>query len=218
MAILAFDDTIIFPIDIKYGSGGGPSWNTRIIRAYSGAESRNQGYSQALRPYDVSYGINTKDKMEAVLELFEATYGPTTGFRFLDHMDYKTCRTDTDPARTDQVFVASAAGGETTTQIIKNYIRGTQTAVRNISKPFGTWLIERNGGLLTEGVDYDIDYDTGIITWDTGVFPSGLTATDVIKGGGQFHVPVRFATDLSFFTIDNIKMGNFSCQLIELRV
>ena len=218
MAIPAFDDTIIFPTDIKYGSGGGPKFSTRIIRAYSGAEHRNQAWSQALRSYDVTYGIDSQDKMEAVLEVVEATYGPTTGFLYLDYMDYKTCRTDQDPAQDDQVFLASAVGGETTTQIIKNYIKGAQTVPRDITKPYGTWLIEINSVLLTEGVDYDIDYTTGIITWDTGAYPSGLTASDTVKGGGQFYVPVRFANDYSHFTIDDWRQGGANIQLLELRV
>ena len=221
---MAFEE-IRFPTALSYGSSGGPGRSTRIIVAGSGFEDRNANWDESRRSFDITYGTKQKAGLEAIIIIWEAVDGPLTGFRFRDPMDWKSCLTADTPTQTDQTLLASATGGEATTQIIKNYTFGGQATARDITKPVnGTVLIERtssttspNTQLLTEGVDYTIDYTTGIITWSLGS-PEGLTASDVIKAGFEFDIPVRFANDSISMTIEELEAGSASIPIVEIKV
>ena len=71
---MAFLETPRFPDDISYGSQGGPGYNTSIIQIKSGAESRNVNWSIARYEYDVSYGVQTMDNLEELIEYFHCNF------------------------------------------------------------------------------------------------------------------------------------------------
>ena len=215
---MAFEETQ-FPVAISYGSAGGPGFLTRKVESLSGFEDRDAKWSEARRAFDIAYGIKPQIELEDLLVWHQAMKGSHVGFRARDADDYKSCLIQDTPAQTDQILLASAVGGETTTQIIKTYPKGGQSTTYTVTKPVnGTVLVERNTGLLIEGTDYVIDYTTGIITWDTGVFPSGLTASDTIKAGYEYDVPVRFVNDRLSIVREDYYLGSASVPLVEIRV
>ena len=79
-------------------------------------------------------------------------------------------------------------------------------------------MIDVNDVLQIEGTDYAIDYTTGIITWDTSPYPTGLTVGDTVKAGYEFDVPVRFANDSIMVSIEEYRAGAAEIPIVEIRV
>ncbi len=185
---MTFHD-VQFPTDIAYGSRGGPGFMTNIIQTEGGAEYRYPRWESARRRYDVGYGLRDIDDVYAVYDFFLVRMGALYGFRFKDWLDYSSADDGhSTPANSDQV-IGTGDGSEQDFQLIKTYGSGATTYVRNIQKPVddGTMTVSVNGVSKTEGSDYDVDYDTGIITIDTAP-----TAGHQVVAGYTFDVPCRF--------------------------
>ncbi|MFN9789781.1 MAG: DUF2460 domain-containing protein, partial [Holosporales bacterium] len=50
---------VLFPVDISYGSAGGPQFSTDVVETISGFEQRNVNWSQARLRYNVAYGVRS---------------------------------------------------------------------------------------------------------------------------------------------------------------
>lgn len=179
---MAFHD-VIFPTDISYGSRGGPKFSTTVLMLASGYEKRNQNWSKVKAEYNVSYGIKDEDDMALLRVFFYARAGRAYSFRFYDWADHSV----------GVQQIGTGDGLETAFQIIKEYTSGGYTYTRDITKPIsGSLLNVAVGGVdQVEGVDYTVDYATGIITF---VVAPPLNDAVVI-GACEFHVHVRFDTD-----------------------
>ena len=84
-------DNVRFPTAISRGSSGGPERRTDIVVTGSGAEERNSRWADSRRRYDAGFGIRSLDDIHQVIAFFEERRGRLTGFRFKDHMDWKSC-------------------------------------------------------------------------------------------------------------------------------
>jgi len=70
------------------------------------------------------------------------------------------------------------------------------------------------GDELQESVDYEVAYDTGIITF---VSPPGLNAE--LRAGFEFDVPVRFDTDAIQTSVSSFQAGDVpAVPVVEVRV
>ncbi len=199
-----------FPDDISYGSAFKPNYSTRIITSAAGYEARNSNWSESRFTADISYGIKTLAQLQTVQDWFHAVKGRAIGFRFKDWSDFAT---GSPVGFEDVVLIASAAGGETQVQLKKTYLVGSQETARTIRKPVaGTVRLGKNGAELTEGPDFTVDTTTGIVTLGTP-----LAATDLVTGGCEFDVPVRFANDTLPISLDFFEGGNTNIDVIEVR-
>ena len=99
--------------------------------------------------------------------------------------------------------------------LIKNYRSGEFVYARQISKPLaGRVLVALAGDLLEEGVHYDMDYTTGIISFYA---PPALDA--ILTAGYEFDVPVRFDTDRIEASSGAFAAGEIpSVPVVEVRV
>lgn len=220
---MAFIETPRFPVDLKYGSLGGPTQNTDIVRTGGGVEYRNANWSLPLFRYNAKYSVKTRTTALQIYDLFLAMQGRFGGFRVKDLWDYTSATNGVDAfARTDQTL-GTGNGSETDFQLIKDYTAGSVTISRTIKKPVSSagLLVEVDGLPKVVTTDYTIDYTTGIITFNNPV-PNG----DIVKAGFEFDVPCRFDTDdLSdlFFTLaasagSDTDIVNYSdIPLIEVR-
>lgn len=203
-----------FPDDISYGSRGGPAYNTTVIVVDSGAESRNQRWSYPRHEYDVAYGINTLAKLEDLLHFFHVVAGRAIGFRFKDWMDYKSCDRSATPAQED-VSIGTGDGTEDDFQLVKTYTQGAYTRTRKILKPVsGTLLVAVAASAKQEGVHYDVDYATGIVTFKAGNIPTNGQA---VTAGFEFDVPVRFDTDRLSINLDDYNTASAQVPVVELK-
>ena len=209
-----FNESAIFPEDISNGSVGGPMFLTFVQNMQSAFEQRLAVWPYGRYMYDLQYAIKTPEQSVALLNFFNASKAKTIGFRFLDPMDNKSCDVLDTVAQDDQTIIASAAGGETTFQLLKAYTIGNETTYRPIRKPIdnGSLLVEKNSVLLADPADYTMDFTTGL-----GTLAVGLSITDEIKAGFEYHVPCRFAIDRLPMTIRGPLITDTSMPIIEIR-
>jgi uncharacterized protein (TIGR02217 family) len=209
-----FIETPRFPDDISYGSRGGPGWSTNVVETDSGAESRNQRWSYPRHKYDVAYGIRTLARLENLISYFNVVAGKAIGFRYKDHMDFKSCIRTATPAATNCV-IGTGTGALATFQLYKTYTQGSYTRSRKILKPIAATVLIAVGGVTKAlTTDYTLSATTGVVTFEAGSIPgNGVSVT----AGFEFDVPVRFDTDELSINLDYYNSGAASVILIELK-
>lgn len=188
-----------FPSTVARGATGGPEYRTDVVEMMSGAEQRNQNWANSRRSYNISTGIRKRADMDLVIAHFEAVgKGRAFSFPFKDWGDYEL-------SDYQGLVVIDA----THFQCVKRYITTAKSHVRTITKPVnGTLLLKVSGVLKTEGVDYTVDYTTGIVTYSPapGATPSAKFA---------FNVPVRYDTDA--LPIATMLDNQLAVQRIDLK-
>jgi len=186
-----------FPENISYGSTGGPEFSTDIVVTHNGCEQRNINWSNARTRYNISYGVRSNEQLLELITFFRARRGKAVGFRFKDWSDFT--------ATNQEIGVGDST--QTTFQLIKTYVNGTDNHIRMIKKPvYDTVEIYLNDQKNSE---YSVDYSTGKIT-----FIKPPTKDAIITASFEFDVPVRFDTDYLSASIDNY--GSNSCNNIPL--
>lgn len=205
-----------FPVCPSFGQVSAPGYNVGIARVQSGREKRNAFWQYPLLTITITVGPRMEDEVELVLECFHGVGGTEFGFRFHDGADYKSCRLAETPAATDQPIVATD-DSPPEYQLTKGYTFGLRTQYRRIQKPVdGTILIAADGETLEEGVDYTLDYTTGLVTFLT-VDPDGSPAP-VLTWGGEFDVPVRFQDPNLPIVLMDAQINSVDFVLREIRV
>lgn len=200
-----------FPTSISRGSSGGPRRRTDIVTLRSGYEERNAVWADSRREYDAGLGVRSLNDLHKVLEFFEARRGRLYGFRWKDWADYKSVAPNSNISATDQTIMALP--GETTVfQLSKTYSSGPVAYTRKITKPVsGTVSVTERGVLLVDGIDFLVDYNTGLVYF--GYAPSG-----VVTAGFEFDVPVRFTNDHIDITVDLFNAGQVpQINVIEVK-
>lgn len=83
---MAFHDEQ-FPIDVSFGSLGGPERRTDIVTLANGHEERNTPWAHSRRRYDAGIGLRSLDDLGRIVVFFEARRGPLHAFRWKDWRD-----------------------------------------------------------------------------------------------------------------------------------
>lgn len=210
---MAFHE-VRFPASLSFGSVGGPERRTDIVTLANGFEERNTPWAHARRRYDAGFGLRSLDDVEALISFFEARQGQLIGFRWKDWSDYKTCVPSAEVSASDQLI---AVGDEVTDrfQLCKTYRSGANTYCRPVSKPVaGSVQAAIGGDVLREDIDFEIDYETGLMTFG---HPPDQDAE--VRAGFEFDVPVRFDTDAIMTSISNFQAGEApNVPIVEIRV
>jgi uncharacterized protein (TIGR02217 family) len=178
-----------FPLDIAFGSRGGPVRRTDIVTLASGREHRNGRWADSRRRYDAGLGIRSLDALHAVLAFFEERAGRLYGFRFRDRVDCKSCAPSGQPAATDMVL-GEGDGASRVFQLAKTYGSGIAPYRRVIAKAVGGSVRVAVGGAELPLAGFACDETTGLVTL-TVAPPPGAAVT----AGFAFDVPVRFDLD-----------------------
>lgn len=174
---------IRFPTDISYGTSGGPEFSTDIITNVGGHEIRNINWQNARNYFNVNTGIKTQIHLTQLLSFFRICQGQAYGFRFKDWADYQAHKQPLKKIADNKY------------QLIKEYIIGENKSIRIIKKPvLDTVKIYLDDVVVT---DYQIDYTTGIVTFDTEL------ETEKITADFEFDLPVRFDSDKLRTEVDN---------------
>ncbi len=196
---LVIDDTAVFPEDLDPGVEWGPAWLTTVITTGAGFEQRNQQWSRPRRQGTLSVTLHTEALLSTFVSFFEARGGRLRGFRLKDPKDYVVVD---EPLDHD---------GATQIQLTRTYTSGGVTRVRSIYKPVvGSVTLKKNGLAFTL---FSIDYNSGTIFLGTA-----LTGGDTLSWSGQYHIPVRFDTDLQTLTHHSPTWSEWSSiPIVELR-
>jgi len=199
---MAFHD-VRFPVDIAYGSTGGPEYSTEIVVTHSGYEQRNINWSSARAKYNVAHGVKTQPQLDNLIAFFRARKGRAHGFRFKDWTDYQA---------TNQL-IGTGNGVQTAFQLSKTYSSGNITELRSITKPVSvSEKIYLNSVLQLAG--YTVDYSTGVVT-----FTSAPANTVLVQSDFEFDVPVRFDTDKLSAALDTYGAHSWNdIPIIETRI
>ncbi|KQB98260.1 glycoside hydrolase family 24 [Loktanella sp. 1ANDIMAR09] len=210
---MTFHD-VRFPASLSFGALGGPERRTEIVTLANGYEERNTPWAHARRRYDAGLGLRSLDDVETLIAFFEARQGQLIGFRWKDWSDYLSCRPSAAVTSSDQLI---GVGDEVTRvfQLQKAYRSGDTVYRRPITKPVaGSVRVQVGGDPVTEGVDYVLDHNTGILT-----FTDAPDNTAEIRAGFEFDVPVRFDTDAIMTSMSSFQAGQVpNVPVIEVRL
>ena len=203
-----------FPINLSFGSTGGPERRTDVVTLANGFEERNTPWEHSRRRYDAGAALRSADDVDALIAFFEARRGKLHAFRWKDWSDYKSCRPSQIISALDQE-IGRGDGVTTVFGLIKIYASGAYSYVRPIAKPVdGSVRIAIAGDLKLEGVEYSVDHATGLISFVT---PPDILAQ--ISAGYEFDVPVRFDTDSLQTTFATFQAGDVpDVPVVEVRV
>ncbi|NBD28503.1 MAG: TIGR02217 family protein [Alphaproteobacteria bacterium] len=205
---------IRFPASLSFGSIGGPERRTEVVTLANGFEERNTPWAHSRRRYDAGMGLRSLDDVEALVAFFEARQGQLFGFRWKDWSDFKSSRPSQDIDGGDQLL---GMGDEVRRefQLVKGYRSGDNSYLRPIVKPVeGRVHVQVSGDPQQEGVDYEIDVTTGVITF---AHPPDLQAE--VTAGFEFDVPVRFDIDQIRTSVANFQAGEVpDVPVVEVRV
>jgi uncharacterized protein (TIGR02217 family) len=222
-----------FPINISYGSSGGPGFSTTIIGLDAGAEQRVARWSKSRRRFNVAYGVKTYTDLQTLIEFYMSVKGAAYGFRYKDWTDFTTAADGRSAYAFDDVALGTNSTGGTvasggfTAQMAKRYSATgadgstTTVVIRNVTKPvFEEVKIGKKlsgGGTVTEisSSNWTINTATGVVTINEDVL-DGTT----IYGGCEFDVPVRFTKEMDTqmnLTLDTFDTGSMeSVDLVEI--
>ena len=185
---MAFHE-IRFPTGISLGASGGPERRTEIVTLASGFEERNSAWADSRRRYNAGYGVRSLADIHLVIAFFEARGGKLHGFRFKDFSDYQSAPPGSAINPNNQI-IGAGTGSVTNFQLYKNYISGSQSYQRQITKPVaGSVRMALNGIEQASGL-FSVDASTGIVSFTTAP-GAGVS----VSAGFAFDVPVRFDTD-----------------------
>ncbi|MEO1549372.1 MAG: DUF2460 domain-containing protein [Pseudomonadota bacterium] len=210
---MTFHD-VQFPVNISFGSSGGPERRTEIVALANGHEERNAPWSQSRRRYEAGIGVRSLDDLAEVIGFFEARMGQLYGFRWKDWADYKSCAPSETTAPTDQML-GEGDGATLRFQLVKQYRSGAQSHTRTITKPvFGTVTVAISGDQRVEGSDFTVDLETGEVVFADAPLPG-----EIVTAGFEFDVPVRFDTDRLEANLASFQAGSVpSVPIVEVRV
>jgi uncharacterized protein (TIGR02217 family) len=205
-----FLDSPRFPDDIAYGSEGGPEYLTEIIELNSGHEKRNAVWSLPRYKYNVAYGVRTRDQLISLIEFFHSVQGRAHGFRFKDHMDFKSGLLTSAVTPTDQL-IGTGDGSTTQFQLKKNYTKGLLTRQRNIYKPSsGSVRVSLNGSEQLSGWSVDAN---GLVTF-TSAPGNGV----LVRAGFEYDVPCRFVNDYLTARWEDYELMSADVPIVEIRL
>ena len=209
---MAFDE-VRFPIAISRGGSGGPERRTEIVTTASGREERNSRWADSRRRYNAGFGVKSLNDIHEVVAFFEERRGRLHGFRWKDHVDFKSCAPGDAIAVTDQV-IGVGDGVTAAFQLVKRYGSGLRDHVRVVTKPVaGSVLVAVNG---IPSTNFTLDASTGVVTFLVGSIPAvGAQVT----AGFTFDVPVRFDTDQLSINLQNFAAGDIpEIPVVEVRL
>ena len=227
---MAFLTGIRLPPDIERGVTGGPRFNTTVLPLDSGYEQRNVNWSQVRGEWDAGYGLMykfndgdlTKADLNVVLSIFYICQGKANSFRFKDWADFEIGYEDGSEVGVSAQFLAYGDGTTKAFSAFKRYTIGNFAYDRTITKLVnGTVKVYLEGVLLTEGVDYTVNYDTGVITFTVAPAAtggSGPLGEEVVTFRAEFDVHVRLDTDDLKLSMEIFNAGSWpNIPLVELR-
>lgn len=214
MSTLAAFHEVRFPIALGLGARVAPERRTEIVTLGSGREERNARWAHARRKYDAGPGMRSLADLQRVIAFFEERRGRLHGFRFKDPLDHVSGLAEATPNASDQE-IGVGDGARAAFALVKTYGAGPNPYVRPIAKPVaGTARVAVAGVERFNGIHFDVDATTGLITFRPGQIPAHGA---IVTAGFAFDVPVRFDTDVLDINVSRFRAGEIpTIPLIEI--
>lgn len=203
----------VFPHCPSHGFTKRADYSVTIVERASGVRSVNRNWYYPLHSFvAVPFDNRRDDDMSLIQRFWHAVGGQSGRFLFKDYTDFKSTN---EPSAlitpVDQPLVATESGDVCQMMKIYEDEEFLFQQLRLIQKPKPTTIRVADDGVeLTEGSDYEIDYDEGLVTFAT-------TLAGDLTWGGEFYVPVMFETTPEFM-ITNWRAQQTGFALRELRL
>lgn len=173
----------LFGYDLRYRE----EWFTDLVDYDLGKEQRNQVWPRPKRHWVLPYDAILRQYRDKLVELCSRAKGMYNVFLFEDPYDYECALTECS---------ITAVAAQVDFQLVKTYYGSeaeTWTESKTRIQPGSIFppIVKVDGVTKTEGVDYTLDDDTGIVT-----FVSAPGAGKVITANYRFYCPVRFDKDI----------------------
>ncbi|HUE18887.1 MAG TPA: DUF2460 domain-containing protein [Stellaceae bacterium] len=215
MSTIIPDIAEVFPTCPTFGFIAEPNYLVKITAREGGYERRQRVWAMPLSKYTgVPSGDQPSEDIEILLDFWNAMGGMSSGFRFKDWIDYKSCHTSQTPTALDQPLVLSG-DSPVSYRLVKQYstLSGRTIQQRYIQRPIGSTVLVANALGVTQE-DWSLDESTGLLT------PGGTFSGVPTRWGGEFDVWCRFDAIFNPSITDwgtNAVM-NVTVQLAEIRV
>jgi uncharacterized protein (TIGR02217 family) len=188
---------ISFPFACAYGATGGERFSTDVSTTGGGFEQRNANFDTPLREWRLSAVNKSQADYLTLRNFFMVAKGRANGFRFKDFSDFQLASEN----------IGTGTGSLAVFQLKKAYVFGAFSASRDIKKPVtGTLSLTVNNVAKTQGVHYNADFTTGLITFTVGNLPAN---GHMIRASCDFDVPARFDNDLMDLEINARNNGGY---------
>lgn len=184
---MAFHD-VQFPVDISYGSSGGPSWSTTVLETDSAQEKRIARWSFPRYRYFVNEAVKTPDQLGILIAFYLARQGAMHSFRYKDWADYSSALDGKSTPDDEDQILGTGDTSEVNFQLVKRYTSGPTTRIRELTKIVDDTLVIALDGTPTSAYTYV--GTTGIVTFNSAP-GSGVAITC----GYEFDVEVRFGLE-----------------------
>lgn len=194
-----------FPIDISYGSSGGPEYYTDVLSTTNGCEIRSSKIYTPKMKFNISTGIKNRQQMNDIIHFFRCCKGRKMGFRYKDWGDFY--------GQNEKVKVID----QHTIQLIKTYnLDHDIIEERIITKPVQNTVIIQINNQVIPTTQLNINYITGRITLLNQIIND---SNSKITADFEFDVPVRFDTDYLPVTRENYNFYSLpNIELVEVKV
>lgn len=188
-ALIVLDETMAY--GFKSAAGG---WSTSVVPLSGGQETRNQSWVVPRRRYEFAFANKPLTDIRAIAAFVDDRRGMLHAWLLKDWLNYQL---------TSEIIL-TAAGGETTAQIIQT-VGPSNAFARSINHiKAGTLVVRKNLTTLTLTTHYTVSA-TGLIT-----FVTPLAAADSIAVTAEFYIKVRFETDMLGPTLEYFNTANIS--------
>lgn len=205
----------IFPVCPTFGFSCTPDYSVTVIERASGIRSVNRNWYYPLHTYvAVPIGDRPEEDIYRIQRFWHAVGGRSGRFLLDDGLDNSSVDSpELDVTPTDQPIVVDDNFSPPSYRLFKVYTDedALLQQVRVIAKPKqGTIRIALDSVELDEGVDWELDYETGVVTFDA-------PASGAYTWGGSFYVPVMFESSPEFVLSEH-KIRQTGFTLRELRL
>jgi uncharacterized protein (TIGR02217 family) len=195
-------DYVLFPLSV-HDFVGTVEHLTTVIPRGNGGEQRIAHWADGRPKFDAALGVRSLTDLRTLVAFLDRRKGKARGFMVRNLLNYKVTGETTGEGTfgigdgTETEFQLS----QTTTDFTDDPVYGEtgNTATRPIFLPeHGTVTVYVDGIEQEEGVDYELDYKNGKVTFT--VAPAGESSPGagdgaVLEWTGRFYEPVRFVED-----------------------
>lgn len=195
-----------------------PRFSTDIVVVDSGREQVNRRWIDPLHRYTLPEVVRTMEVFNAVRAHWFVMGGPARIFPFRDPFDFASVDLSS-PTEVPIISTADQVLGigddlRVDFQIIKEYVAGVNTYVREIYLPVVSSVIVAIDG-VQQMSGWSVDREGGMITFETPPITDAI-----VSCGYLFDVSVRFESDDSFDAIcQTFGLGGYSdLTLLETRL
>lgn len=214
----------LLPPCFSEGSEAYPVRPVDIVRSASGSPIRRSRRSQSYREFQVTFEARRRNDILDIISHYEVMGGSEHSFPMRDKFDFRSGRPDDPITMLDATLLTTTgtpADGVTATFQAQKQHRFTLTdstviAVNRTVKVIktGSLLVAVNGVLQTEGLHFNANYDTGVITFTGGNIPAGGSPAATVTAGFEFYVKVCYGPQNPVQTLVALNAGSVASILL----